>query len=123
MSDEKYVTLTEALEWEKRVRADELYEVLVEARKVVQNAEYREKTRKDAWALKTPEVSAETLRGSRALLEAARWFRDNEWHDDGCWEGKDECQLCSECGESKQDGHKDTCTVGRWRRAAERAGI
>ena len=38
--EEKYVTLTEALEWEKRVRAemsdDELYEALREARRLVE---------------------------------------------------------------------------------------
>lgn len=51
---------------------------------------------------------------SRALLEAARWFREHEEHGDN-W-------FCPECNGAPEHHHV-TCTVGRWVRAAERAGL
>ena len=123
MSDEKYVTLTEALEWEKRVRAqmseDEKVRALEWAK---EEAKYRE--------------TVSSGLAADALLEAARLIRTQEWvwmNDEAPTWAHWECAQY-ECFANAGNGnepnptnpdanHAPECTVGRWVRAAERAGI
>ena len=119
MSDEeKYVTLTEALEWEKRVRAeseDALYEALVEA-----------KTGMERWEASLQGTAAATIYEPEgqfythlALLDAVRLIRAHEFVEDGDWIDP----RCPQCSRPEYQGHLETCEVGRWVRAAERAGL
>ena len=52
---------------------------------------------------------------SRALLDAARLIRKNEWVDDNRW--------CPGCFTVEGETHDIACEVGMWVRAAGRAAL
>ena len=111
VSEEKYVTLTEALEWEKRVRAPTTEDERVTA---LENALHAVNEAAAGW----DGLEYESNMG-RALLDAVRLIRAHEFVEDGDWIDP-RCPLCSR---PEYQGHLETCEVGRWVRAAERAGI
>ena len=120
--DEEYVTLTEALEWEKRVRAeseDALYEALVEA-----------KTGMERWEASLQGTAAATIYEPEgqfythlALLDAVRLIRAHEWAANQPESyGYSGAPCCPDCEWTEPD-HTPSCEVGSWVRAAERAGL
>ena len=112
MSDEKYVTLTEALEWEKRVRAptteDERVTALENALHVVDEA-----------AAGWDGLEYESNMG-RALLDAVRLIRAVEWNG---WTYTGDGDVCPLCSPIEEKTHTPECEVGQWVRAAARAGL
>ena len=109
--DEKYVTLTEALEWEKRVRAptteDERVTALENALHVVNEA-----------AAGWDGLEYESNMG-RALLDAVRLIRAHEFVEDGDWIDP----RCPQCSRPDPAADFARFEVPLVLRAAERAGI
>ena len=123
MSDEKYVTLTEALEWEKRVRAQLTEDEAVAALEWAEDEMFKH-------SLCVIACKCIYTVPARALLDRVRWLLAHEYpasDDQGDY-------YCAECGQSQfryskmryrqyPVPHDPSCSVGLWTRAAKRVGL